>query len=144
MVQSVFSDCRCRVFNVFTVSTADRVKKGFDFQWPQPDKPMFFYVTQGQEEIASSGTSYLNRFQLLLICVAVGWADMLQQRRVKSCLFLQDWGSQCGENNHEAAESWSETRSDRYYYTLWGPAIVSGPVHAVQWVASYKTVSGTV
>ncbi|OWK49655.1 Regulator of nonsense transcripts 1 [Lonchura striata] len=39
----------------------DRVKKGFDFQWPQPDKPMFFYVTQGQEEIASSGTSYLNR-----------------------------------------------------------------------------------
>uniref|UniRef100_A0AAQ6A9T7 Upf1 domain-containing protein n=1 Tax=Amphiprion ocellaris TaxID=80972 RepID=A0AAQ6A9T7_AMPOC len=40
---------------------ADRVKKGFDFQWPQPDKPMFFYVTQGQEEIASSGTSYLNR-----------------------------------------------------------------------------------
>lgn len=41
--------------------TADRVKKGFDFQWPQPDKPMFFYVTQGQEEIASSGTSYLNR-----------------------------------------------------------------------------------
>ncbi|KAG7267922.1 LOW QUALITY PROTEIN: hypothetical protein CRUP_006672 [Coryphaenoides rupestris] len=38
----------------------DRVKKGFDFQWPQPDKPMFFYVTQGQEEIASSGTSYLN------------------------------------------------------------------------------------
>uniref|UniRef100_A0AAZ3QQY8 Upf1 domain-containing protein n=1 Tax=Oncorhynchus tshawytscha TaxID=74940 RepID=A0AAZ3QQY8_ONCTS len=40
---------------------ADRIKKGFDFQWPQPDKPMFFYVTQGQEEIASSGTSYLNR-----------------------------------------------------------------------------------
>ena len=39
----------------------DRIKKGFDFQWPQPDKPMFFYVTQGQEEIASSGTSYLNR-----------------------------------------------------------------------------------
>nr|XP_019818862.1 PREDICTED: regulator of nonsense transcripts 1 [Bos indicus] len=43
------------------VTAADRVKKGFDFQWPQPDKPMFFYVTQGQEEIASSGTSYLNR-----------------------------------------------------------------------------------
>uniref|UniRef100_A0A673BRR1 ATP-dependent helicase RENT1 n=1 Tax=Sphaeramia orbicularis TaxID=375764 RepID=A0A673BRR1_9TELE len=43
------------------VTAGDRVKKGFDFQWPQPDKPMFFYVTQGQEEIASSGTSYLNR-----------------------------------------------------------------------------------
>uniref|UniRef100_A0A8C5I3L0 ATP-dependent helicase RENT1 n=1 Tax=Gouania willdenowi TaxID=441366 RepID=A0A8C5I3L0_GOUWI len=43
------------------VTAAERIKKGFDFQWPQPDKPMFFYVTQGQEEIASSGTSYLNR-----------------------------------------------------------------------------------
>lgn len=32
-----------------------------DFPWPAPDKPMFFYVTQGQEEIAGSGTSYLNR-----------------------------------------------------------------------------------
>lgn len=49
---------------LFASSTADRVKKGFDFQWPQPDKPMFFYVTQGQEEIASSGTSYLNRFHI--------------------------------------------------------------------------------
>lgn len=32
-----------------------------DFPWPATDKPMFFYVTQGQEEIAGSGTSYLNR-----------------------------------------------------------------------------------
>ncbi|KAF4526517.1 hypothetical protein B566_EDAN005884 [Ephemera danica] len=39
----------------------DRRLKGIDFPWPQPDKPMFFYVTQGQEEIAGSGTSYLNR-----------------------------------------------------------------------------------
>lgn len=40
---------------------------------------MFFYVTQGQEEIASSGTSYLNRFQLWLIYVAVGCnKDMLK------------------------------------------------------------------
>lgn len=47
---------------MFCCPPADRIKKGFDFQWPQPDKPMFFYVTQGQEEIASSGTSYLNRY----------------------------------------------------------------------------------
>lgn len=39
----------------------ERKLKGVDFPWPQPDKPMFFYVTQGQEEIAGSGTSYLNR-----------------------------------------------------------------------------------
>ena len=32
-----------------------------DFNWPQPEKPMFFYATTGQEEISSSGTSYLNR-----------------------------------------------------------------------------------
>lgn len=50
-------------------SSADRIKKGFDFQWPQPDKPMFFYVTQGQEEIASSGTSYLNRYDSGLTAV---------------------------------------------------------------------------
>lgn len=32
-----------------------------DFPWPIADRPMFFHVTQGQEEIAGSGTSYLNR-----------------------------------------------------------------------------------
>jgi len=32
-----------------------------DFPWPQAEKPMFFYVSHGQEEIAGSGTSYLNR-----------------------------------------------------------------------------------
>jgi regulator of nonsense transcripts 1 len=32
-----------------------------DFPWPVPDKPIMFYVTQGLEEIAGSGTSYLNR-----------------------------------------------------------------------------------
>lgn len=32
-----------------------------EFPWPAPDKPMLFYVTQGTEEIAGSGTSYLNR-----------------------------------------------------------------------------------
>lgn len=32
-----------------------------EFPWPIPDRPMFFHVTQGQEEIAGSGTSYLNR-----------------------------------------------------------------------------------
>lgn len=39
----------------------ERKMKGVDFPWPQPDKPMFFYACQGQEEIAGSGTSYLNR-----------------------------------------------------------------------------------
>eukprot|EP00123_Amoebidium_parasiticum_P017682 comp23943_c0_seq1/m.42340 comp23943_c0_seq1/g.42340 ORF comp23943_c0_seq1/g.42340 comp23943_c0_seq1/m.42340 type:complete len:1071 (-) comp23943_c0_seq1:718-3930(-) len=33
----------------------------YDFPWPSPKVPMFFYYTVGQEEISSSGTSYLNR-----------------------------------------------------------------------------------
>lgn len=43
------------------VTVAERQQSGIDFPWPVPDKPMFFYATMGQEEIASSGTSYLNR-----------------------------------------------------------------------------------
>ena len=40
----------------------ERTNHAVDFPWPQGDKPMFFYATCGQEEIASSGTSYLNRY----------------------------------------------------------------------------------
>lgn len=36
-------------------------KLQIDFPWPQPDCPNFFYVSSGQEELAGSGTSYLNR-----------------------------------------------------------------------------------
>ena len=43
------------------VTAADRIKPGLDFPWPNPDKPMFFYAVMGTEEIAGSGTSYLNR-----------------------------------------------------------------------------------
>ncbi|GLH13682.1 Regulator of nonsense transcripts 1 homolog, partial [Gryllus bimaculatus] len=43
------------------VCADERKLTKIEFPWPQPDKPMFFYVTQGQEEIAGSGTSYLNR-----------------------------------------------------------------------------------
>jgi regulator of nonsense transcripts 1 len=44
-----------------SVFLGDRTRLHLEFPWPQPDKPMFFYATTGQEEIASSGTSYLNR-----------------------------------------------------------------------------------
>lgn len=47
---------------MFNFVTDERTKKNIDFPWPQLDKPMFFYVTTGQEEISSSGTSYLNRY----------------------------------------------------------------------------------
>ena len=32
-----------------------------EFPWPQPDQPNMFLVSTGQEEIAGSGTSFLNR-----------------------------------------------------------------------------------
>ena len=43
------------------VTMAERLQPGLNFPWPQPDKPMLFYVQLGQEEISITGTSYLNR-----------------------------------------------------------------------------------
>jgi len=43
------------------ITEPERIRKNVDFPWPVPETPMFFYTTLGQEEIASSGTSYLNR-----------------------------------------------------------------------------------
>lgn len=43
------------------LAAAQRLRKNVDFPWPIADKPMFFYSNLGQEEISSSGTSYLNR-----------------------------------------------------------------------------------
>ncbi|KAG2435081.1 hypothetical protein HXX76_007168 [Chlamydomonas incerta] len=39
----------------------ERRLAGVDFPWPNPDKPMMFWVQLGAEEISASGTSYLNR-----------------------------------------------------------------------------------
>jgi regulator of nonsense transcripts 1 len=43
------------------VTVNERLQTGIDFPWPDVNKPMFFYNCIGQEEISSSGTSYLNR-----------------------------------------------------------------------------------
>ncbi|KAF9685485.1 hypothetical protein SADUNF_Sadunf03G0059400 [Salix dunnii] len=43
------------------VTVNERQTPGIDFPWPVPNRPMFFYVQMGQEEISASGTSYLNR-----------------------------------------------------------------------------------
>ena len=43
------------------VSAEDR-RLGIEFPWPQgAESPTFFYVSSGQEDLAGSGTSYLNR-----------------------------------------------------------------------------------
>jgi len=41
------------------------VLHGFNFTWPQSDRPMFFQHTVGQEEISASGTSFLNRLEAI-------------------------------------------------------------------------------
>ena len=46
---------------------ADRLIATLDFPWPQPEKPMLFYCSLGQEEISSSGTSYLNRTEASMV-----------------------------------------------------------------------------
>lgn len=38
-----------------------RMRPEVDFPWPVPETPMMFWSVLGQEEISSSGTSYLNR-----------------------------------------------------------------------------------
>ncbi|XP_012486781.1 regulator of nonsense transcripts 1 homolog isoform X1 [Gossypium raimondii] len=43
------------------VTINERQSLGIDFPWPVPNRPVFFYVQMGQEEISASGTSYLNR-----------------------------------------------------------------------------------
>ena len=43
------------------VTAPERLRKNVDFPWPVPTLPMFFFQNLGQEEISSSGTSFLNR-----------------------------------------------------------------------------------
>jgi regulator of nonsense transcripts 1 len=40
---------------------AEKTLSTVEFPWPNPQRPMFFYISHGFEEISGSGTSYLNR-----------------------------------------------------------------------------------
>jgi regulator of nonsense transcripts 1 len=42
------------------VTVQERLRGQLDFPWPVPETPMMFHACYGQEEISSSGTSYLN------------------------------------------------------------------------------------
>jgi regulator of nonsense transcripts 1 len=42
------------------VTTQERIRLKLDFPWPVFETPMMFHSSFGQEEISSSGTSYLN------------------------------------------------------------------------------------
>lgn len=43
------------------VTIQERLRKDVDFPWPVAETPMMFWSNLGNEEISSSGTSYLNR-----------------------------------------------------------------------------------
>jgi regulator of nonsense transcripts 1 len=47
------------------VTAPERLRKNVDFPWPVMDTPMFFYQNLGNEEISSSGTSFLNRYVIM-------------------------------------------------------------------------------
>ncbi len=49
------------------VTIGERIRKELNFQWPIMEMPMFFLSCTGAEEISSSGTSYLNRFEASLV-----------------------------------------------------------------------------
>ena len=43
------------------VSDIERQFTGADLKWPNPSRPMYFLISTGNEEMASTGTSFLNR-----------------------------------------------------------------------------------
>ncbi len=54
------------------VAAAARTLPAVAFPWPMPDRPMLFYCQLGAEEIAPSGTSYLNRAGVPCACSSPG------------------------------------------------------------------------
>ena len=53
------------------VSDIDRIRPEVDFPWPDPSNPMLFLSTYGGEELSTSGTSYLNRAEAIVVEKAV-------------------------------------------------------------------------
>ena len=45
------------------VTITERIRPDLDFPWPNPNVPMFLLSCFGSEELASTGTSYLNRVE---------------------------------------------------------------------------------
>ena len=43
------------------VNDIDRIYMGADLKWPNVSRPMYFLISTGNEEMASTGTSFLNR-----------------------------------------------------------------------------------
>lgn len=63
------------------VTAPERLRKNVDFPWPVPDTPMFFYQNLGQEEISSSGTSFLNRCDDLAFILGLLYSHVYTEPR---------------------------------------------------------------
>jgi len=48
------------------VSSRERTPERAKFPWPNPDYPMFFYSTAGEEQLSETGTSYVNQFEAIV------------------------------------------------------------------------------
>ena len=101
------------------VTAPERLRKNVDFPWPVPDTPMFFYQNLGQEEISSSGTSFLNR------CVASDYSqDVLMH-----C--SQDGSLERGEDCHEILQVWRCSCADWCRYTIRRTTLLHRQLHAI-------------
>jgi regulator of nonsense transcripts 1 len=49
------------------VSDRDRTPTKAVFSWPEQNIPMFFFNSTGDEEVSDSGTSFINRFEAILV-----------------------------------------------------------------------------
>jgi hypothetical protein len=106
------------------VTAPERLRKNVDFPWPVPDTPMFFYQNLGQEEISSSGTSFLNRSVPIAACCIYILTAALQDGSIKR-----------RKDRNKILQVRRRPRPDRCRHTVRGTAIIYSQLHAVQWVA---------
>ena len=106
------------------VTAPERLRKNVDFPWPVPDTPMFFYQNLGQEEISSSGTSFLNRSVSIVPTMFHILIDILQDRSI-----------QRREDCYQVFQVRRYPRPDWCRHTIRRAAILHCQLHAVQWFA---------
>ena len=112
------------------VTAPERLRKNVDFPWPQPMTPMYFHQNLGQEEISSSGTSFLNRFVPSISLHRFPTRQLM--RRIRS---EQYGGVKCREDRYEVLQIRCSTVSNRCHHSLRRTTFLYRLVHAVQRIA---------
>lgn len=112
------------------VTAPERLRKNVDFPWPAPDTPMFFYQNLGQEEISSSGTSFLNRCVRALFCKAT------------PNLVSKDGSVQRREDCIQVFQGWRYTSTNWHRHSLRRPTVVRRQLYATSRHNEEGTVQG--